>query len=118
MPADVIEIPEERYRELFDGQRAGKEIAPGPDGSPILQDPPPPQPRRDLTTLEFLDRFTDAELAGIHRAGQSDDAVAVWIAKAQAARTIPLDLQRTRDGMKMLVDKGLLTSIRRDEILG
>lgn len=42
IPGDVVEVSEERHTELFNGQSAGKRIAAGPDGYPVLIDPPAP----------------------------------------------------------------------------
>jgi len=40
IPEDAVEITEERYRELLDGQSQGKEIGGDDSGSPELQDGP------------------------------------------------------------------------------
>lgn len=40
MPTDVVAITDARYTELLNGQTAGKQIAPGEGGAPILVDPP------------------------------------------------------------------------------
>jgi hypothetical protein len=42
MPADVVEITDERYYFLLDGQSHGKLIAASSDGIPVLQDRPMP----------------------------------------------------------------------------
>lgn len=41
-PDDAIELSADEYRALFDGTRQGKLIEIGPDGRPVLTDPPPP----------------------------------------------------------------------------
>ncbi|MEI2603662.1 tail fiber assembly protein [Erwinia aphidicola] len=41
-PDDLVEISDEAYNALFDGQSDGKVITPGDDGRPVLTDPPPP----------------------------------------------------------------------------
>lgn len=41
-PEDAIELTAEEHATLRAGLDAGKRIAPGPDGRPILVDPPPP----------------------------------------------------------------------------
>lgn len=46
-PADCMSITEAEWQALLDGQSTGKEIKAGPDGHPILVDPPsyvPPPP--------------------------------------------------------------------------
>jgi hypothetical protein len=47
IPADAVEITDELYLEVVIHQPPDKIIAPGPDGLPMLVDPPPPEP---LTT--------------------------------------------------------------------
>lgn len=44
IPRDAIEITAARHDELISGQAAGQIIAAGPDGAPILVNPPPPPP--------------------------------------------------------------------------
>ena len=39
MPADVVELTQEQYQALIDGQSAGKTIECGDDGKPFLKDP-------------------------------------------------------------------------------
>lgn len=41
IPADAVEITREHYEALLAGQSQGKRITAGPDGQPVLQDPPP-----------------------------------------------------------------------------
>jgi hypothetical protein len=43
MPADVVYVSGPEYKVLMDGQAAGREIVPGPDGRPVLADPAPVQ---------------------------------------------------------------------------
>lgn len=42
IPADVVEITEVEHATLLNGQAAGQIIETGPDGRPVLVDPPPP----------------------------------------------------------------------------
>lgn len=41
IPADAVEITSEQHAELLSGQSGGLVITSGPDGRPVLQDPPP-----------------------------------------------------------------------------
>ncbi|WP_336795701.1 tail fiber assembly protein [Erwinia aphidicola] len=41
-PDDLVEISDETYNALFDGQSAGKVITAGDDGHPVLTNPAPP----------------------------------------------------------------------------
>jgi hypothetical protein len=70
------------------------------------------------TSLEFIERFTESEQIAIVTAAQSSAALRLWYDKAMAADFINSDDPRTVDGMAVLVSVGLLTSERRDEILG
>jgi len=44
IPADAVEITDAEHADLMAGQAAGQIIAAGPDGRPILIDPPPAAP--------------------------------------------------------------------------
>lgn len=46
LPGDAKEISAELHVALLAGQGAGKSIAAGPDGLPVLQDPPPATPQQ------------------------------------------------------------------------
>jgi hypothetical protein len=41
-PSDLVEITDEQYSSLFDGQAQGKIISPDENGFPVLLDPPAP----------------------------------------------------------------------------
>lgn len=41
IPFDAVEITDDLYFALLEGQSAGRQIAPGNDGFPVLVDPPP-----------------------------------------------------------------------------
>jgi len=60
MPADALEITDEHYHELLNGQTAGKQIKAGPDGLPILIDPPAP-------TAAAVAAVVDAQRAAAYR---------------------------------------------------
>lgn len=70
-----------------------------------------------LTKLEYMNRFTDAELAGIYTAAKTVIAVEVWLEKFKLATDINLTDQRTIDGLHALEDAGLLAEGRAAEIL-
>lgn len=82
-------------------------------------DPPTPTPvvKRTLTRLEYMDRFTDAELAGIYTAAKSVVQVEVWLEKFKLAEFIDLTDQRTIAGVQSLEAAGLLAAGRAAEIL-
>lgn len=60
MPEDVVEISAENHAELLAGQSAGKVIAWGDDGYPVLVDPPPLTPE-EAAAIERA--WRDAKLA-------------------------------------------------------
>lgn len=75
------------------------------------------QPKRHLTKLEFLDRFTDVELAGILDAAKVSTLIAVWVKKLDVATEIHLYDERTIYGVNALETAGLLGQGRAAEIL-
>ncbi len=80
--------------------------------------PAPPPETRIITKVSMLTRrLTQAEFVGILTAAKTDVAIEAWKYVFDAASTIDLDGQNTRDGMALLVAKGLLTQARADEIL-
>jgi hypothetical protein len=40
IPEDAVEISDDLYVQLLEGQGQGKQIVPGADGTPVLQEPP------------------------------------------------------------------------------
>jgi hypothetical protein len=74
--------------------------------------------RKIWTTLDFLGRFTDAEMNSIEIGRENDEIVRSFYRAAMAAQEIVSDDPRTVAGMNYLVSVGILTQARRDEILG
>ena len=80
--------------------------------------------RRRVSKLEYMNRFTDEELAGIYSMAKVAIPVEVWLAKFNAATpepdgtSIDLDDTRTASGLFVLEAVGLLASGRANEILG
>jgi hypothetical protein len=76
-----------------------------------------------LTKLEFMQRFTDTELATLYTVAKTNVAVEVWFAKFNATTpddngySIYLDDQRTIDSVYMLEQAGLLAIGRAVEVL-
>ncbi len=71
MPADVVEITEERHVELLEGQAAGQRIIPGDDGYPVLAD-------RVVGVPQSVTRFQ--ALAALHLAGHLPAVEAIMAA--------------------------------------
>lgn len=72
---------------------------------------------RTCTPLQFIERFTPQEQAAIIAASKQSDALNLWLIKAVGAQEIDLDGARAIAGMQAMVDAGLITSERRDQIL-
>lgn len=81
-----------------------------------LPPPVPPQPKQ-LTSLEFLDLFTEAEQLSVATAAMQSAQVKLWYDRTLAAMFITLDDPRTEAGLTALVDSGMLTSERKAEIV-
>jgi len=80
--------------------------------------PAAPAESRVITKIAMLTgRLKTAEFVGILLAAKTDVAVEAWKYVFDSASTIDLDSQNTRDGMALLISKGLLTQQRGDEIL-
>lgn len=103
----------------------GLSPAPGPgwryDGSaftpPPAPPPPPPLPNIITKVSMLTRRLKTAEFVGILTAAKTDPAVEAWKYVFDAATVVDLDSQNTRDGMALLVMKGLLTPARAEAIL-
>lgn len=86
-------------------------------------DAAPQQPARKVSKLTFMNRLTDAELAGIYSASKVSTAVEVWLAKFHATSVEPdgtsidLDDPRTVAGMHALEAAGLIGLGRAAEVL-
>ena len=83
--------------------------------------PPEPEPLqppavRTLTKLEYMDRFTDTELAGIYTAAKSVVQVEIWLEKFKLATEVNLDDPRTLSGLQAMEAAGLLAAGRASEI--
>lgn len=79
--------------------------------------PTPPPPPPIITKIAMLTRLTDAEYVGILAAAKTDVEIEGWLGRFNAANTINLDDQRTKDGIALLVTKNLLTQARATAIL-
>lgn len=79
--------------------------------------------RRRISKLEYMNRFTDVELATIYSAAKVSVLVEVWLAKFNATTPEPngtaidLDDERTAVGLHALEAAGLIGAGRANEIL-
>lgn len=70
-----------------------------------------------ISKIALLTRFTDEEFVNILTVAKTDVEVEAWKIKFDATSNIDLTDVRTITGFNMLVDKGLLTRTRADEVL-
>jgi len=84
---------------------------------PDPADPLPPAPPKQLTSLEFLDLFTEAEQMAVASAAMQSAQVKLWYDRTLAASFITLTDPRTEAGLEALVAGGLLTAERKAEIV-
>lgn len=72
---------------------------------------------RTLTKLQYMNRFTDGELASIYTAAKSNVAVEIWLEKFKLASEVNLDDASTVAGLQAMEAAGLLATGRAAEIL-
>lgn len=77
----------------------------------------PPIARTTLTYVEFRDRFAAAELTAMRAAVIIDGEALDWALEAAADNSIRLASATTAAFMQKMVDAGIVTPARRDEIL-
>jgi len=82
-----------------------------------LSPPALPAPARQLTSLEYLDLFTEAEQLAVATVAMQSPTVKLWYDRMLAAQFITNDDPRTEAGLAALVAVGLLTGERKDKIL-
>ncbi len=70
-----------------------------------------------ITKLEYMNRFTDAELVNIYAASKSVIQIEIWLDKFKIATEIDLIDPLLKVGLDSLVAGGLLAANRVDEIL-
>ncbi len=75
----------------------------------------PASPR--LTSLEFLDLFTEAEQLTIVEASMQSAQIKLWYDRTLAASFITITDSRVSAGLDALVDASLLTNARKAEIV-
>jgi hypothetical protein len=91
IPTDALEISDDRYRELLDGQSTGKRITADDNGNPVLTDPPDPS-REELA--EQIRRERDVKLSASDWTILPDSPLTKqqqenWKAYRQALRDVP-----------------------------
>jgi hypothetical protein len=61
IPTDAVAITDEQYVALFEGQAEGKQIKGDNDGSPILVEPPEPEPVVAPTKEELMAKLLEIQ---------------------------------------------------------
>ncbi|MEX2524432.1 MAG: hypothetical protein WD750_05705 [Gammaproteobacteria bacterium] len=79
--------------------------------------PPAPAPRASWSSRAFLDRFTRQERIDIRTAAKSEPLIEDYLDMLRTARRVYADDPDTQEGLTLLVQAGLLTETRRQEIL-
>jgi len=85
--------------------------------TPEPADPLPPATPRKLSSLSYLDLFTDSEQLAVVTATMQSAQVKLWYDKMLAAEYITLADPRTEQGLDVLVQLDLLTPARKLDIL-
>lgn len=90
IPVDAVEITAEEHAALLDGQGAGQVIVPGPDGRPMLADPPAPTGAElaALLRAERNARIAASDWTQLPDAPLTSEAKAAWAAYRQQLRDI------------------------------
>lgn len=99
-------------------QVTGQHVGPGMVRDGERWKTPAPVGGRTITKVAMLTRMLKtAEFVAILTAAKTDPAIEAWKYVFDAATQVDLDSQNTKDGMALLVAKGLLTQARADAIL-
>jgi hypothetical protein len=79
--------------------------------------PAPPVAPVPLTHKQFMDKFTDSELAAIMTAAKSSIELELWFKRFEMAQDILLNDPQTISGVNALETAGLIATGRASEIL-
>lgn len=107
---DVNEYGDRVKVTIFDSGHVVRELIPAVEDALTVR-------QTTLSKLDYMNRFTDAELASIYNAAKSSVAIEVWLEKFKLATEINLDDPRTIAGVQALEAAGMLTAGRAAEIL-
>lgn len=89
----------------------------GPVAEYVAPTPQPAAVPKSATSLQFMDRFTEAEQLAIVTATMTVPAVKLWYDRMIAATEVVYADPRVLAGLNALVGAGLLQAARVDEIL-
>lgn len=111
---ELLDTPEEQK---VSGTGWSYDAVNGAFSAPPAESVTAPAPRTKLTKLEYMDRFTDAELAGIYAAAKQSVQVEIWLERFKLATEVDLSDPRTISGIQALEAAGLIAAGRSIEIL-
>lgn len=79
---------------------------------------PMPEPLKPikLSSLKFLDLFTEEEQIAVASAAMSNVQAKLWYDRTLAAEYIDISDPRTKGGLEALVSMGLISTERKDQI--
>lgn len=72
---------------------------------------------RSCEPLDFIERFSEEEQIAIVTATLSNPQVKLWYDKMLASKNVNFDDVRTQAGMQALIDSGIITTTRSNEIV-
>ena len=89
------------------------------DGEIVALEPELPVPilKTQFTSLEYLDRFTDAEQLAVVSATLQSAQVKLWYDRLLAASYIDLNDPRTEGGIDALIANGLIAADRKASLM-
>lgn len=98
----------------------GLHVGPGylyKNGTFLPSSEPPPLPNIITKIAMLTKRLTIEEFSGILIASKTDPQIEAWKYIFDTTTVVDLDSQNTKNGIALLVSKGLLTQQRAEEIL-
>lgn len=76
-----------------------------------------PPPKTQFTSLEFLDRFSEAEQLAVVTATMTNPVIKLWYDRLLAASFIDLVDPRTEEGIDALIAADLIATERKQQLL-
>ena len=85
IPADAVEITDDEYKYLMDGQQAGKEIGVNSFGMPVLNDPAAPTPEQiaEAVSLARAVHYARESDPLFFKAQRGEATMEEWLAKVE-----------------------------------
>lgn len=102
---------------VMTGKETEREMTPEEIAQIAEYVPPVIPPRTKFSSLEFLERFTEAEQLAVVTATLGSPQVKLWYDKLLAAEYVDLTDPRTEQGIDALIAAGLIDPARKDELL-